>query len=484
VSHGHVSLPKESDLRLPAHNGWNRLPIIGLVLGVLGMVGALWLKQGAPTKVFYASYLTAYMFWLSIALGGMFFVVVQYAARAGWSIVVRRLAENAMITLPLMGLLALPFLIWGNHDLYHWTHHHAVEADPILKGKEAYLNLPFWWGRAALYFALWCGLALYFYRNSTRQDETGDPQLTRKLQRIAPPAILIYGLSQTFAVFDWVMSLDPHWFSTMFGVYYFAGSALAIFAFMTVISYGLRASGALKEVITVEHYHDLAKYLFGFVVFWAYISFSQYMLYWYANIPEETMWFSHRWTGNWKTVSVVLAVGHFVIPFYFLMARAIKRAPALLLIAAIWLLAFHYIDLYWQIMPSVKPRGRRVQLARPVDLCRHRRPLHGRLWLAAAPTSAGPSQGPAARRVDQPRECLARHHRENRRDNETTAPSQGAARRRAGRHDVRSADGAHAGRARYPARGLADLRQHGRRGDQRAVLGQAGQGAPAGHRPR
>lgn len=361
MSHGHVTL-KESDLRLPAHSGWNRLPLIGLVLGVLGFVGAFWLKQGAPTKVFYASYLTAYMFWLSIALGGMFFVVVQYAARAGWSIVVRRIAENAMITLPVMGLLALPFLIWGNHDLYHWTHHHAVETDPILKGKEAYLNLPFWWIRAGLYFLLWTGLAVYFHKASTQQDSSGDPALTRKLQRIAPPAILIYGLSQTFAAFDWIMSLDPHWFSTMFGVYYFAGSCLAIFAFITLISFGLRAGGVLKDVITVEHYHDLGKYLFGFVVFWAYISFSQYMLYWYANIPEETMWFAHRWTGSWKAVSVVLGVGHFALPFYFLMARAIKRAPAMLLIAAIWLLSFHYIDLYWQIMPSVNPEGAEFSL--------------------------------------------------------------------------------------------------------------------------
>lgn len=359
---GHTVSLREADLHLPAHNGWRRLPVIALALGLIGVGLAFWLKQSTAPKVFYASYLTAYMFWLSIALGGFFFVIVQFAARAGWSIVVRRLAENAMVTLPLMAVLAIPFLVWGSHDIYHWTHHHAVEADPILKGKSAYLNLPFFYIRALVYFAIWGGIGFYVHRKSTQQDKTGDPAITRHLQRLAPPLILLYALSQTFASFDWVMSLDPHWFSTMFGVYYFAGSVVAIFGFMAVISVGLRASGVLKDVITPEHFHDLGKYLFAFVVFWAYIAFSQYMLIWYANMPEETLWYQHRWHGSWKTVSVILCVGHFALPFYFLMSRHIKRRAATLLLAAIWMLAMHYVDLYWQIMPTVHRDGAEFSL--------------------------------------------------------------------------------------------------------------------------
>lgn len=354
MSHGHAKVLREQDLRLAPNNKWRQLPLIAFSLAIVGILLALWLKyQNGLSKEFFASYLTAYMYWLSIGLGGLFFILIQYVTRAGWSITVRRIAENVAITLPLMALLSLPLLIWGTHDLYHWTHHHAVESDPILLGKSGYLNLPFFYIRAIIYFTVWCGTALYFFSQSIKQDRTHDPEITRKLTKASPLLILLWALTLTFASFDWIMSLDPHWFSTMFGVYYFAGSAVAIFAFIAFIAIGLRFSGALEEVVTAEHFQDIGKFLFGFCVFWAYIAFSQYMLYWYANIPEETAWFLHRWEGSWKSVSIVLGVGHFAIPFYFLMSRHIKRRLMTLFIGAIWMLAIHYVDLYWQIMPTV-----------------------------------------------------------------------------------------------------------------------------------
>jgi hypothetical protein len=365
VSHGHHKTFSEAELRLPEGHFWNKLWIVALLVGLGGLGAAYMLMQGTTTKHFYFSYLTAYLYWLSLALGGLFFVIVQYAARAGWSIVVRRLAENAMIVLPVMAVLSIPIFL-GMDELFHWAHYehewHLAEAgqapagfvhDKILEGKAGYLNKKFFYIRAVIYFVIWCGLAFYFHSKSVAQDRSGDQTLTRSLYKIAPIGIALYALSQTFASFDWIMGIDSHWFSTMYGVYFFAGSVVAIMAFLSLVSVGLRTDGLLHDVITPEHYHDLGKLLFAFVVFWAYISFSQYMLYWYANIPEETMWFSHRWVGDWQGVSVVLGAGHFVVPFYFLMSRHIKRRPITLAVGAIWMLVMHYIDLYWQIMPEV-----------------------------------------------------------------------------------------------------------------------------------
>ena len=332
------------------------LPIITAIAAVAGGAGLFVLAKQASKAHFYFSYLTAYLFWLSLGLGALFFVLVQYAVKAGWSIVVRRLAENIMIALPALALLAVP-LLYGTHELFHWTHTHVVEADPLLKGKSAYLNLPFFHVRGAVYFVVWSGLALLFYRGSIKQDRSGDRGISHRLRGLSYPGILLFVLTQTFAAFDWLMSLDPHWFSTMHGVYFFAGSMIAIYGFLAVVAGGMRLSGLLTEAVTAEHHQDIGKFLFGFVIFWTYIAYSQYMLYWYANIPEETMWFTHRWTGGWKAVSVALGVGHFAIPFFFLMSRHIKRRPALLTLAGLWLLAMHYLDLYWQVMPTTLHHG-------------------------------------------------------------------------------------------------------------------------------
>jgi hypothetical protein len=350
VSHHRALTVDDDEIHLSGRQSWTGVPWICLAVGVVGLSIAWYLGRQHPQK-FYFSYLTSFMFWLSIALGGLFFTIVQFAAKAGWSVVVRRLAENAMLPLWFLGVLFVPIYL-GMHDLFHWTHADAVAADPILQGKAPYLNTSFFLARAVLYFVVWIGIGVYFYRNSVRQDQSGDEALTRRLQTASGPAILLFALTITFAAFDWIMSLDPHWFSTIFGVYYFAGSVVAIFAFLALVSLVLQKTGALKRVITVEHYHDLGKLLFAFTVFWSYIAFSQFMLYWYANVPEETLWYAERAHGSWRSLSIVLGVGHFALPFFYLMTRLTKRRTGTLMFATLWLLVMHYLDLYWLIMPQ------------------------------------------------------------------------------------------------------------------------------------
>lgn len=305
--------------------------------------------HGQPPR-FWFSYLTAYMYGLSLALGGLFFVIIQFLVKAGWSVVVRRIAENVMGTLPLFAVLFIPVAIGLQYTHSHWWNV-EVGVDKLLDGKRAYLNQGFFLLRAIVYLGVWSGLAVIFLRNSTRQDESGDHDITRRLQAYSPVGIILFGLTVTFAAIDWMKTMDPHWYSTMWGVYYFAGCVVGIFATLAVLILWLQRDGFVHHVINVEHRHDVGKLLFGFTVFWTYITFSQYFLIWYANIPEEQLWFDHRAHGGWRNVGIFLAVGHFFIPFFFLLIRAVKRNPVTLFIGASWMLFVHYVDIYFIIMP-------------------------------------------------------------------------------------------------------------------------------------
>jgi hypothetical protein len=319
----------------------------------MGLVASLTASSRAD---FYFSWLVAYLYFLSIALGALFFVLTLFVCRAGWSVTLRRVVENVMATLPVFAVLFVP--IWlGRHDLFVWTDPAEVAKSAALRGKSGYLNEEFFAIRAIVYFIAWAGLATYFSRQSQRQDESGDERITRRLQAVAAPGLIVFSLTVTLASVDWIMSLEPEWYSTMFGVYYFAGSLLSAFAF-TVVAVGfLHSRGFLRGIVTTEHIHDVGKLLFAFVVFWTYIAFCQYFLIWYGNIPEETTYFMHRSRDGWPTVAKLLAVGHFAFPFFFLMPRFVKRSGPLLVAGALWLLVMHFMDLYWCVIPVHREEG-------------------------------------------------------------------------------------------------------------------------------
>jgi hypothetical protein len=358
-SHSRPAALRAASLWLPAGHSWRRLPIVGLVLAVVGLGGSLALGLSGSEEArhqLWHSWLVGALFVLSLALGALFFVLVHHATQAGWSVVVRRIAENTMATLPFLALLFVPLLL-GRHDLFHWTHAEAVKLDPLLQHKQPYLNETFFLIRTLAYFAIWSAMALWFGRQSRLQDATGDHEITRRMRRASPPGLLLFALTVTFFAFDWLMSLNPHWYSTIFGLYFFAGSAMGFFAFLALATIAGRRAGLLVDVLSAEHQHDIAKLLFGFVVFWAYMAFSQYLLIWYANLPEETGFFAERFAGSWRTASVALALGHFVVPFFFLLPRTVKRSATALAAASVWLLAMHLLDLYWLVMPNLHPTG-------------------------------------------------------------------------------------------------------------------------------
>lgn len=344
----HAATGEDTQRLSPAAGG--RLVTLGGAAAAVGVALCL-AAFVADHQRFYFSYLVGFLFVTSTALGCLFFVLLQHLTRAGWSVAARRFAEWVASALPLCAVMILPVMV-GAHDIYHhWMGGH--EGDEILHKKSAWLNPTFFYVRAALYFAIWAGLAWYFASKSRKQDETGDVNLTLKMQGFSAPAMVVFALSQTFAAFDWIMSLDPHWFSTIFGVYFLSGSEVAALALMAIVTVQMQARGLFKRVSTVEHQHDIGKLLFGFTCFWAYIAFSQYFLIWYANIPEETVFFLHRGAGSWIYVSVLLVVGHFVVPFWFLVSRTTKRNRTTLTIGAAWMLLMHYVDLYWLVMPTL-----------------------------------------------------------------------------------------------------------------------------------
>jgi len=326
----------------------------GIAFLVLAVFAAFATKAGAER--FYLAYLINYMFFLSISLGGLFFVLVLHLTRAGWGVVVRRLSEAVAANVFLMLFLFIPILIGRGH-LYLWLNAEYVAAnqhDALLVWKEPYLNIGFFIVRCIIYFTVWIGLSLYLLWKSQEQDNSGDPKLTLRMERISAPGTLLFALTVTFAAFDLLMSRDYQWFSTIFGVYFFAGCFVSFLSFLAVTICFVQKSGRLVKVISSEHYHDIGKLMFAFVVFWAYIAYSQFMIIWYGNIPEETGWYYRRGGdgGEWYTASMILLFGHFFIPFLFLIFRSVKRKLGTLVFAAVWMLAIHWFDIFWLVMPE------------------------------------------------------------------------------------------------------------------------------------
>ncbi len=318
--------------------------IAGLLLSVAGLL--------TDADRFFFSWHVAFGFWTTLALGALFFTMLHHVTGAVWSIVLRRAAEALSMTLPVLFLFFLPVL-FGAHSLFEWSRGDLVAQDKVLTAKAPYLNLGFFAARGVAYFLIWTLLAWFLNRYSLRMDALYDPAAARKMRNLSAGGMFLFAFSLTFAGFDWFMSLHPHWYSTMFGVNIYAASFLAFINFLAFFSLYLRARGAGTDFITIEHYHDLGRMMFAFVVFWAYIGGGQYFLIWYTNLPEETIWYLQRWDyRSWRLVSLSLIFLHFALPFLVLAFYGLKRKLWVIRSMAGLMLAMHYVFMYWLIMPS------------------------------------------------------------------------------------------------------------------------------------
>jgi hypothetical protein len=326
-----------------------------LVVGVLGLVAA-GIGAVTQTRQFAHSFLWAFTFFYTIAIGSFFWTILHHAVDADWSVIVRRQFENVSNIFWILAVAFAALALFCGPQLWRWMDPQVAATDPVLPLKQGYLNVPFFTTRAILYFVFFIFAAWYYRRLSTAQDVDGNPVLTCKMRKWSYLCIPLMAVSLTFSAFDWLMGLNFHWFSTMWGVYIFAGAVQSSMATVIIICWLLRRSGHLK-LLNSEHAHIMGKLLLAFTIFWAYIAFSQYMLIWYANIPEETVFFTDRYVGNWRLIGMFLVVGHFVFPFIFLLTQAVKKSFATLSIVAFWLLFMHAVDLYWIILPQMHPQG-------------------------------------------------------------------------------------------------------------------------------
>jgi len=330
----------------------------GLGVGLAGLVAAVGWGAATGFDQFSRAFVVAICFCLSISLGGLFFVMIHHLVGARWSTVVRRVAENLTAAFPVLGVLTFAGIVLpavaGYDGLYMWVDPDLRHSDHLIHAKGAWFSPIFFAIRIAIYFGVWTLIARYFRSKSIAQDTSGDKDISVSLRVASAPAILGFAFSTAFFSFDILMSIDPRWFSTMFPVYFFAGCALSIYSTIALVTMYLQGKGRLTKSVNAEHYHDLGKFMFGFIFFWGYVAFSQFMLIWYADLPEETLWFAARFKGGWQWVSTALLFIHFIIPFLALMSRHPKRRKATLAALAIWCLFAHIVDLFWITFPAEK----------------------------------------------------------------------------------------------------------------------------------
>jgi hypothetical protein len=329
-----------------------------LVAGLVGLVVCA-IGFGVDRDHFFRAWLIAYLLALGIALGSMALMMVQHLSGGTWG-VFRRVFEASSRTLPLLLVLFIPVLL-GMTSLYVWTHEDHVQADEILRHKAAYLNVPFFVGRALVYFAVWVGLSWVLNRLSARQD-TGEIGVNPTIQRWSGAGLVIYALTVTFAGVDWIMSLNPHWYSTLFGFLMMGGQGLAALAFTIVVSTYLVKREPMATLLQPAHFHDLGKLMFAFVMLWAYFNFSQYMLTYAANLVEEIPYFITRTSHGWEYLALFLVVFHFAVPWLLLLSRRLKRTPRRLVVVAFWILFVRYADLYMLVTPEFASTGENMHL--------------------------------------------------------------------------------------------------------------------------
>lgn len=350
-----------------------------LVVGLVGLVACI---VGALTagEQIYTSWLIGWFFWVGISLGSLALLMIQHLASGSWGLMARRVFEAAALGLPLLLLLGAPLFYFGFDRLFPWAR--PDEASPLLQAllehKGAYLNPGGFWLRFAVYFAVWIGLALLLRRLSLAQDTAADPlAVARRLRVVSAPGLVLYAFTLTFACFDWLMSVEPEWFSTIFGVYNFGGAGMAALAFLVLIQLFLRTRQPLARYLEPKQFHDWGKLMLAFVMLWAYFAVSQFLIIWSGNQGEEIGWYLHRMRHGWGVIGGALILLHFAVPFALLLSRDLKRKPQRLAWVAAGLLVMHWIDLYWQVVPAFypdRPAFHWLDLAAPLAV--------GGLWVA------------------------------------------------------------------------------------------------------
>jgi len=356
-SSGGAEGPSGDNIRLAEVGQSLFVKAAGVGVAALAVSAFLGAGENDGWSRFSHSYLVAFAWVMTICAGGIWWVTIQNIVNSHWSTVIRRVGELIATNAPVLALLALPVvlpLIMGKPILYKWADSSLMTGD--LAHKLGYLNTKFFSIRFVFYFGFWTWLSYYLLNKSLGQDKESKEAAAKTvvtMRRVAGPAMIVYALVVTFCSIDLIMTLEPQWFSTMFGVYYFASCVLAINSSLSLTLMWLQSKGRLASSVTVHHFHDLGKMVFAFTIFWAYVGFSQFMLQWYANIPEETLWWKERFANSWGTYSWVLLFGHFVIPFFGLLSRWVKRNKKALAFWCIWQLVMIYIDMYWLVMPTV-----------------------------------------------------------------------------------------------------------------------------------
>lgn len=323
-----------------------RALIVGVVFLVLFAAGFF-----VDRAQFFHSYLFAFSFWAGISVGSLALLMLQHLTGGGWGLVIRRVLEASTRTLPLVAVLFVPIVL-GAHSIYSWTHHEELEKHPVLLEKAKYLNLPFFTVRAAIYFAIWLALAFFLNRWSLLQDRTADKQFTKKMRVLSGPGMVLFVFTVTFASIDWFMSLDPEWSSTIYGFVFVAAWSLSALAFTIAVMAALSKHEPMNNVVAQLHFHDLGKLLLALVMLWSYFAFSQFLIIWSGNLPEEIRWYLPRIHGAWGAIALAVIILHFAFPFLFLLSRSLKRNAGKLVIVAVLILLMRLIDLFWMIAPN------------------------------------------------------------------------------------------------------------------------------------
>jgi hypothetical protein len=334
--------PNMSDLQ-------KRAFIVGALFLLVLLVGAVFNR-----RQIFQSYLIGWTFWTGIAIGSIALLMLQHLTGGGWGFVIRRVLEAATRTLPVMAILFLPVIL-GAHDIYHhWLDHEELAKHAVVQFKTPYLNLPFFIVRAVIYFAVWLALMFFLNKWSLAQDRTADNRYTKNMRVLSGPGMVALIFTVTFASVDWYMSLEPEWFSTIYGFIFVAAWSLSALAFVIAIMARLSREEPMKRIVAPLHFHDLGKLLLALVMLWAYFAFSQYLIIWSGNLPEEIGWYIVRTSTVWGTIVVGIAILHFAAPFLFLLSRDLKRRPGKLVFVAVLILLMRAVDLLWMLVPAFR----------------------------------------------------------------------------------------------------------------------------------